>query len=73
MHSFINEFKDTNEQPVSASPARHNSARAYANYRRLQLETALASNILESAQYAELARSLDASHNQRARHGWETD
>lgn len=80
MHSLINQIKDTNElvafaseAPLSASRARHNPARGYANYRRLQLETALAGNILESAQYAGLARSVDASHNQRAHHGWEAD
>ncbi len=59
MQTLINYIKDTDE--LTPFEREHNPDRAYAHYRRLQLETALAGNILESAQYAELARSVDAT------------
>ena len=60
----------TSEAPMPAPRSLHNPMRAYANYRRLQLETALAGNFRGSAQYARLARSVDVSQNPRAHH-WE--
>lgn len=59
--------------PISVSPTPPMLAKTYASYRRLQLETALTHKILESAQYAELARSIDASYKQPGRQGGESN